>query len=193
MALSKSVMAIAQIEEDIPQDFKLYDLSQFLGVLSLLSEPELIFDNDKYVTIKDGNRTVRYGLCSDAIKLVVPPRDKQPSFKSVDVQFELTKEDLTSLLKAAYLLSVKNIVVEGNGQHIHLYATDAEEISSNNMSLKVGETDKIFRVIFDIDILNIMQDSYDVSISRSKLSKFSSKDRELIYWITADKKSTFED
>ena len=40
----KSVMAEVEVQEMFPREFAIYDLNQFLGVVSLFDEPDLDFD-----------------------------------------------------------------------------------------------------------------------------------------------------
>ena len=54
MSVMKNILAEATIQEDIPKDFGIYDLNQFLNGLSLHQSPELDFANDEYVLIKEG-------------------------------------------------------------------------------------------------------------------------------------------
>ena len=47
----KTILAKATIAETIPQQFAIYDLVKFLGVLSLFNDPDLEI-NEKFITIK---------------------------------------------------------------------------------------------------------------------------------------------
>ena len=73
MSEMKSVMAEAEIQEMFPQDFGIYDLNQFLGVLSLFEEPDLDFDTS-YVRIKGGqNASSNYFYADKATIRTMPP------------------------------------------------------------------------------------------------------------------------
>jgi len=54
ISVMKNILAEAEIAEDIPQDFGIYDLNQFLNGLSLHQSPELDFENHGYVVIREG-------------------------------------------------------------------------------------------------------------------------------------------
>ena len=45
ISVMKNILAEATITEDIPQDFGIYDLNQFLNGLGLHNSPELDFGN----------------------------------------------------------------------------------------------------------------------------------------------------
>ena len=55
----KNILAHAEVEEDFPQDFFIYNLNEFIGLLSILNEPDLTFD-DKYLTVSINDDKVKY-------------------------------------------------------------------------------------------------------------------------------------
>ena len=54
ISVMKNILAEATITEEIPKDFGIYDLNQFLNGLSLHQSPELDFVNNGHVVIKEG-------------------------------------------------------------------------------------------------------------------------------------------
>ena len=52
ISVMKNILAEAVIDEEIPQDFGIYDLNQFLNGLSLHQSPDLDFGNNGYVVIR---------------------------------------------------------------------------------------------------------------------------------------------
>ena len=51
---AKSVLGIAEIQEDFPQEFGIYDLNEFLSVISLVGNPSLEFkDKSVYLQADD--------------------------------------------------------------------------------------------------------------------------------------------
>ena len=67
----KDVFAKAEIEETFDQTVSIYDVNEFLGVLSLFEDPELEF-GDKSVRVSQGkmNQTYYY---ADASVITTPP------------------------------------------------------------------------------------------------------------------------
>lgn len=55
----KSIFAKATVEENFPSQFAIYELSKFLGVVSLFNEPELDF-GEKQMTIISGSQSLNY-------------------------------------------------------------------------------------------------------------------------------------
>ena len=61
---TKTIMASAKVEETFPDgQIGIFDLPEFLGVLSMFENPSLQFDDGyKYVDISEGSNSVRYYL-----------------------------------------------------------------------------------------------------------------------------------
>ena len=99
ISVMKNILAEATINEEIPKDFGIYDLNQFLNGLSLHQKPDLDFENTGYVVIKEGRSRSKY-FFADPNVIVTPP-DKDITLPTEDVCFELTTQQLDKLLKAA--------------------------------------------------------------------------------------------
>ena len=85
----KNILATAGVEEEFPQDIAIYDLSEFLGMLSLFNKPTFTFD-EKFMTInEEGTSTKsRYYFADESI-LTTPQEDvKMPA---TEVEFTLTQ------------------------------------------------------------------------------------------------------
>ena len=66
----KNIVAEITVAESFPEEFGIYDLNEFLGVLSLFSDAELEF-TDKQVTLSEGRSSIKY-FAADASILVKP-------------------------------------------------------------------------------------------------------------------------
>ena len=56
MSTMKNILAEAEVTEAFPQDFGIYDLNEFLGVLTLVKDADLDFSRDKFGNLT-GSRT----------------------------------------------------------------------------------------------------------------------------------------
>ena len=54
ISLAKNILAEANIKEEFPRDFAIYDLNQFLNGLGLHQDPELDFREDSFLSIREG-------------------------------------------------------------------------------------------------------------------------------------------
>ena len=98
-----NVMSKCTVNEAFPQDFAIYDLNKFLGVLSLFVEPELTF-SDTSMTIKSsvdannfvaGDQIAEYqfankSLFEDEQKILA----KEIELPSVEAEFSLEEKYL---------------------------------------------------------------------------------------------------
>ena len=103
ISVMKNILAEATIEEDLPTDFGIYDLNQFLNGLGLHQNPDLDFQNEGHVVIKEGKSRTKYFFADPQV--IVTPPDKEITLTSEDVSFELSTSHLDKLLKAAVDLS----------------------------------------------------------------------------------------
>lgn len=185
----KNILAEYIATEEFEQDFALYDLNEFLGGLTLFKDPEFVFDNTNYVTIKSGRSKVKY-FFSDASLITVAP-DKDIVMGGELVEFELSEGVLSSLLKASSVYQLSDLSLIGEGGEINLVVRNKDNDTSNNFSAKVGETDKEFVFNFKIENMKIIPDVYKVLVSSTNISKFTSSKYNLTYWIALEPDSTF--
>ena len=73
-----------------------------------------------------------------------------------------------------------------------MVARDKKNDTSNDFSIVVGETDKTFTFNFKEENLKIIPGTYNVVVSSKLLSKFTSEDYDLTYYIALEPDSTFE-
>ena len=190
ISVMKNILAEATIDEEFPKDFGVYELNQFLNGLALHQSPELDFSNEKYVVIKEGKSRSNY-FFSDPNVIVTPP-EKGIALPSEDVCFELNTQQLDKVLKAAAVYQVPDLSVVGESGVVKLVVRNKKNDTSNNFVLVVGETDSEFVFNFKVENIKILPGSYEVVISKKLLSRFSSTDRDLKYYIALEPDSTFE-
>ena len=166
--VAKNLFVSATVDTEFDQEFGIYNLQQFLGVLSLFSDPELTF-TDKAVTISQGKNKVQYLFASPEV-LDYP--EKAINAPSMDAEFELTEENLKSLLKAGAVLSSTDLRISGDGETIVCTTMDPKNPASNTFSVEVGVTDRTFDAYIKLETLKLISGSYKVSLSAKKITKF---------------------
>ena len=190
MSVMKTVLAEAKVEEEFPKDFAIYDLNQFLNGISLHADPELAFQDDKYVVIREGKIRVKYFFADPQV--IVSPPEKEISLPSQDVCFQLEHSQYDKIKKAAAVYQLEDLSVIGEAGVIRLVVRDKRNATSNEYSIVVGETDKEFTFNFKVENLKIIPASYDVVLSSKLLSKFTNERYNLNYYIPMEPDSTFE-
>lgn len=189
MSVMRNILSEAQIKEEFPKDFAIYDLNQFLNGLSLHQDPELDFSEDSYVVFREGKRRAKY-FFADPEVIIYPP-EKEIVLPTQDVCFQIEHSQLDKLLKAASVYGVPDISAVGEAGVIKLVARDKKNDTSNEYSIVVGETDQNFVFNFKHENIKIIPGSYDVVISKQLLSKFTSEKYNISYWIALEPDSTF--
>ena len=189
ISLMKNILAEATVTEDFAKDFGIYDLNQFLNGLSLHSSPELDFANDGYVVIREGGSRSKY-FFADPNVIVTPP-EKEITLPSEDVCFELSTSVLEKLLKAAAVYQVPDLSAVGENGVVKLVIRDKKNDTSHGHEEIVGETNSEFVFNFKIENIKVLPGTYDVVVSQKLLSRFTSKNHDLVYYIALEPDSTF--
>ena len=189
MSVAKNILAEADINEDFPREFGIYDLNQFLNGLSLHQDPNLDFSEDTYLTIREGKRRVKYFFADPQV--IVTPPEKEIDLPTKDVCFQIESVTLDKLLKAAAVYQLPDLSAVGKDGVIKLVVRDKKNDTSNEFAIVVGETDKDFVFNFKVENMKIIPGAYDVVISSKLLSKFTNTNMSLVYYIALEPDSVF--
>jgi|TARA_Y100000768_G_C23736192_1_gene567222 hypothetical protein len=189
ISVMKNILAEVTIDEELPKDFGIYDLGQFLNGLSLHNNPELNFEADNYVVIKEGRSRSNYFFADPSV--IVTPPEKEINLPSEDVSFELSTDQLDKLLKAAAIYQLPDLCVVGGAGVVKIMVRDKKNDTSNDFSVIVGETNEEFSFNFKVENIKILPGTYEVVVSKELLSRFTSKNYDLRYWIALEPDSTF--
>ena len=190
----KNILAEVDIKEDIPADFGVYDLNNFLSVISLhKDDPSFEFD-EKQVTIvgNKGRSKIKYRFTP--ANMIVTPPEKQLSMPDAEIKFELKSEDFDWVMRAASVLASPQVAIESDGKKVSIVTLDLQNDSAHTDALEISEGNgNKYKMVFKTEnITKIMSGSYDVSISSKGISHFKNKNLPLQYWITTEQGSKFE-
>ena len=193
MSESKTIMASAQINEEVPAQIGIYDLNEFLGVVNMFDDPDLLFDNEfKSVRVTQDKRAVKYFFSEPSI-LTSPSKDVV--MPPCPVSFTLTAEDMSNIRKAASALGVTDCVIKCEpGSTPQLLVTDTKDSTSNSYEIDLDESvgeGVTCNFVFNIGNFKLVADDYDVSISDKLISNFKAKNTPIEYWVALEKNSTF--
>ena len=194
MSEAKNVMALATVSEQFPNEFGVYDLNEFLSVLSMFDHPSLAFDTDmKYVSIVEGKRAVKY-FFSDTSILTSPSKDI--TMPPAEVKFTLTADDLNSMRKAAAALGVSDVVITNSEAAgvVSVQVTDIKDNTSNSYGVDLDSnatSSEPFKFVFNIANFKLLNGDYDVSVSSKLISHFKNTSTDVEYFIALEKSSTF--
>ena len=187
----KNILAHAEVEDDFPQDFAIYQLNEFIGVLSTMNNPNLTF-HDKYVMLSQEN-----GACTKyfyAEPTVVISPEKDITMPSEDINFTLLEKQYNDLLKMSSILQLNDILVKGcsKSNKIFLAVTNKKNDTSNDYSVQVGEgVSEPFKMYFKTENLKMVVGDYNVHISSKGISHLENMNIKLDYWIALEPDSNY--
>ena len=193
VSAQRNVMAEATIGEEIPKDFGVYDLNNFLSVLSLHKDNPVIDFQDNNVLISglQGRSKIKYRFC--AASMIVAAPDKNLELNNPEIKFDLSAEDFDWILRAANVLSSPHIAIESDGIKVFITAFDVQNDAAHTESLEVSNSngDK-YKMLFKTENLKMLAGAYAVTISSKGIAHFKHKSMNIQYWIATEAGSKYE-
>jgi hypothetical protein len=190
---NKNILAEATIVEDIPSDFGVEDLNNFLSVIGMHTD-DPVFEFDGTNVIINGNKgrsKQKYRYCQPS--MIVMPPEKALTLPDAEINFDLSAEDFSWVMKSSQVLGTPNVVIESDGSTINIVSSDLKNNSSHTDALEVGKGngDKYKMVFLTEHLSKVLSGSYTVQISSKGLAQFQNKNVALKYWVATETGSTF--
>lgn len=185
-----NIIAAADIEEEFPVEFAIFNINGFLGALSMFDEPYLEFES-KYVSIRESGSKrggLKYYFCNPA--LLVSPK-KKPVAPEFNFTFDLKSEQLSKIDKSAKILNVEDLVLFGDNEGIHVIVTDRKQSTSNDFEVTLSDTSAgEFKYFFKQSNWKFIPGDYHVGIAVKEgangmtgIGFFTSKDGTIKYGV----------
>ena len=183
----KTLIAQANIPDQIPSDACIYDLSRFLSILSLYNAPDVEF-GDKYFVITEGKKRTKYTYAD--VSMIHTPPNKEINIPSVDVQVNVSWDEMQTVLKAAGVLQFSEIAFVGQEGKVYLKAVDTSSPNADDYGVEIGETEDEFNIVIKTDNLKLLPQDYQVTLCAKGISEF--KGENATYIVAIDTKSTYK-
>lgn len=177
----KNVLASVSVEDTFPVEHAIYNLNEFLSVISLLNVPSLDYGKDS-VVLSSGGTKVRYVYSSPTT--VVSPPDIDLSVKNPILSFDLTDAQLAQILKASSVMQLPDLLLTDTGLQVY----NKKNKSGSNYSLVpenlVGKTVTVLNL--SVALLKLLPGNYSVKASDAVV-EFRSKDiPSLVYFVAVE-------
>ena len=187
MSAMKNIVANAEVIEDFPQEFAIYDLNEFLSAISLFSKPELEFENDFVMITEEGTSTSLKYWYSDPSVVTTPTKDI--TMPECEVKFNLSSDTLSTVTKAAAVIGAPDMALESGS----LKVTDKKNATANNyaLDLDVDSQSDDYKFWFKVENLKLIQGSYDVQVSSKNISHFKNSTGNVEYFIALEPESAY--
>jgi hypothetical protein len=179
---TKTIIAKTTVDDTFPKDIALHNLSKFLGVVSLMNNPDFIFADDHIKVTDESNYEVRMTYAALDTIVVAPKKDLV--LPSVDSEFTLKADIVNKIHRAASVLQVPEIVITGRSGRVIVSAEDVANKASDTFKLDIGTCDSDFKVIIKVENLKIIPLDYEVMATSKGLAHFVNAERE--YWIATE-------
>jgi len=190
IAEAKNLFATAEVSENFPQTFGVYDLNEFLSVVGLLEDPDLEF-TEECVKIKSGLTSIRFYY--DELEMLTTPK-KDIEMPECEVKFVLDTSTLNKIRKASSVLGVTELHVNSNTNNgVSLSLRSDEVETANSLTHDVdGEFEQPhFDFVLDVGNLKMIDGDYTVSLSSKLISRFVNTTTSLQYWCALEKNSSY--
>ena len=187
MSAMKNIIAKATVEETFPKEFAIYDLNEFLSVISLFEKPDLDFkENFVLITEEGSSKSSKYWY-SDPSVVTTPTKDI--TMPSTEVTFDISSDTLSEIIRAASVIGAPDMVLE-NGK---LKVTDKKNATANDYvdKLDVPDSDVNYKFWFKTENLKLLPGSYSVEVSSKKISKFTNSNVDVSYFIALEPESSY--
>tara|TARA_Y100000996_G_C22539085_1_gene649335 strand:+ start:85 stop:759 length:675 start_codon:yes stop_codon:yes gene_type:complete len=173
ISTNKTLLGLATVTESFDVPFCIYDLSQFLGTLSLFDSPDLEF-GEKSLEIVEGSTRLRYVYADPNTIITVPEKRLECDG---DIEFDFSADNLSKLQKASNVLGLPNLVITADdaGESLVAVATDVKNSTSNNFRVNLSgnaPSGVTFKMVLRFDNLKLIPDDYHVRISSKGISHF---------------------
>lgn len=182
LAPTKQVMAKAVLKDTFPTKACVYDLSRFLATVSLIDNPDIDFEDDRF-EIKNNRTHISYTYAAESM-IITSPKDELDMPETFGT-WKVSGDVLRNLTRAAGVLGLPEIEFKSDGQRFTVSTVDSKNPNSDTYQEELDFFDSLpeFRITVNVENLRLLPGDYDVSISEN-IVHFQGEDVE--YWIAAN-------
>ena len=193
ISINKNILARASVPEEFPNQMAFYDLSTFLGGVSLIDSPELIVDDKKCrVKSKNGRSSTTFYYADPDI--ITTPPTKEFAVPDTVASFDLSSETLMTIERAAKLYMVPDLCLYTKAGQMLLTVTDRKNDTSNSFEIAVCEDTREYCYCFKVENLKVISQAqrsatsvnYVVNISEKKVAHFKGQNLDVEYFIALE-------
>ncbi len=184
----KTILASATIQEEIPFDFAIYDLSSMLAMLSCLNDPEIICHSKKVEIKSSQGQQGSFDMYYSDASLIATPPDKEISTIPV-YSFDLSADEMQTMMKAIAVTGSPELTIKCEDNKVVLKAGSRDNETHSSYTKELGSHDgSDFDVYIDIVNFKVIHDDYEIVIAstmnkRSAILNFKSKNKAVEYWL----------
>ena len=184
----KNIFARAVVSENFDKEHSIYDLSEYLGAVSLFDNPNFDFNAEK-VTVSEGDNSVQYFYADP--QMVISPQ-KDITMPQAEVTFDLDEGVLDQLLKASSVLSLPDMVLSSDGTTVVLTVKDKKNSTSNVFSKTVAQGNgSTYEMFLRMENIKVIPGDYTVFVSSQGIAQFTNRKQAVEYFIALEPDSNY--
>ena len=184
----KNIFARAIVTENFDKEHSIYDLSEYLGAVSLFDTPDFEFNAEK-VTVSEGNNTVQYYYADP--QMVISPQ-KDINMPDPEITFDIDESVLDSLLKASSVLSLPDMVLSSDGTTVVLTVKDKKNSTSNVFSKTVAQGNgSKYEMFLRMENIKVIPGDYTVFVSSQGIAQLTNRKQAVEYFIALEPDSNY--
>ena len=194
MSAMKNIVASAEVKETFPTEFAIYDLNEFLASVSLFDNPTLDFKDD-FVVMTENGTALKYWYSDPSVVTTVT---KEITMPECEISFSLENSLLSNVQKAAAVIGVPDMVLEGMDSGVALLkVTDKKNTTANDYAVKVDINNDDgknlpYKFWFKVENLKLLPGKYDIKVSSKNISHFVNTNVGIQYWIALEPESKYD-
>ena len=186
----KNIFARAVVSENFDKEHSIYDLSEYLGAVSLFDNPNFDFNAEK-VTVSEGDNSVQYFYADP--QMVISPQ-KDITMPDPEITFDLDGDVLDQLLKASSVLSLPDMVLSSDGTTVVLTVKDKKNSTSNVFSKTVAQGNgSTYEMFIRMENIKVVPGDYTVFVSSKGIAQFTNRKQSVEYFIALEPDSNYNE
>ncbi len=163
----KDIFAKVEVEETFETSFAIYDLNEFLGVVSLFEDPDFEFGDGELI-ISQGKMKQKYYYADPSV--ITSPPEKGVTLPSVEVNATMKKEQWGVAIRAASANNASTLTFTNGNILLH----DKGVPNSNNFIFEgVANHDVDYNLSIAVEKLKMIMDDYDIEVCSKGLARFN--------------------
>ncbi|UOX40426.1 DNA polymerase processivity factor [Aeromonas phage GomatiRiver_11] len=194
--MTKSVNGVAYAEatiaDEIDAELNIYDLPNFLSILSQLGDGAEITLSNGDIVIQNGRAKVN--LPDAEAKAIIVPKQRL-NMPPADVEFDLKAEDLAETLKISRAVGANRIAITNRNDNlvIDAFSSDDGDNPRTRYSLTLGpyEGTNNFSFVINLENMSVVLSDYHVNISSRGAAQFQGINSAYVFVLETSSKHDF--
>ena len=193
VAATNSVMAIATLPKEWPKETAIFDLTMFLGALSLFDKTPTVSFGETSMEISDGRSRLFYRY-SDPTTVRTPP-NKELTSADPAVTLALPSDVLTRIVKTCLQMELDTVTIDVSPETVVVRTQDIKNPNSHAFEYEfpaadVTRHDTTFMKTLYLKrehVQMLMDGAYTVSLSSWVYAHFAHKSEPIEYFVVGQR------